>query len=97
MKIKSSSNAYRNPANGRDARGERHRSGETGATAPSSSTVSLSSMSSLATMSNVGDIDTAKVEVIKAALRNGTYQIDSAKIADGMIGSVRELLQAKVG
>lgn len=56
------------------------------------STVSLSPMSALHASSDA-DIDTAKVEAIKAALRDGTYQIDSGKIADGMLASARELVQ----
>jgi negative regulator of flagellin synthesis FlgM len=39
------------------------------------------------------DIDTAKVESIKAELRQGTYKIDSGKIADGALNAARELLQ----
>jgi negative regulator of flagellin synthesis FlgM len=61
-------------------------------TSAASSTVSLSSMSTLRA-ANTSDIDTAKVESIKAALRDGTYKIDSGNIADGMIGSARELMQ----
>jgi negative regulator of flagellin synthesis FlgM len=59
-----------------------------------SSTVNLSSVSALHTPSG-SDIDTAQVESIKAALRDGTYQIDSSKIADAMLSSARELLQTK--
>jgi negative regulator of flagellin synthesis FlgM len=33
------------------------------------------------------------VESIKQALRDGTYKIDSGKIADGMLDTARELLQ----
>jgi negative regulator of flagellin synthesis FlgM len=63
-------------------------------TSAASSTVSLSSMSTLRA-SNASDIDTAKVESIKAALRNGTYKVDSGNIADGMISSVRDMLQTR--
>jgi negative regulator of flagellin synthesis FlgM len=59
-----------------------------------SSTVNLSSMSALHA-SKASDIDTAKVEAIKAALRNGTYKIDSGKVADGMLNSVRDMLQTR--
>jgi negative regulator of flagellin synthesis FlgM len=60
----------------------------------SSSTVSLSSMSALGA-SSTSDIDTAKVESIKAALRDGSYKIDSSKIADGMMDSARDMLQTR--
>ncbi|WP_248323688.1 flagellar biosynthesis anti-sigma factor FlgM [Caballeronia sp. Sq4a] len=56
------------------------------------STISLSSTAALASHSS--DIDTAKVEAIKAALKDGSYKIDSAAIADGMLGTARDLLRA---
>lgn len=65
-----------------------------GAAGAHSATVSLSSMSAVRAASG-SDIDTAKVESIKAALRDGSYKIDSGKIADGMLSSARELLKAR--
>ncbi|MFM0201011.1 flagellar biosynthesis anti-sigma factor FlgM [Paraburkholderia fungorum] len=60
--------------------------------------VSLSGLSqhlrSLAA-SGSADIDTASVESIKAAIQNGSLQIDSSKIADGVLNTARELLQSK--
>lgn len=58
----------------------------------SSSTVSLSMLHA----SDSADIDTAKVESIKAALRDGSYSIDSGKIADAMLSNARDLLQTRV-
>jgi len=63
----------------------------TGAANASSSTVSLSTLDA----ANGPDIDTALVESIKAALRDGTYTIDSGKIADGMISTARDLQQTR--
>ncbi len=57
-------------------------------------TVILSSMSALRA-SSISDIDTAKVESIKAALRDGSYTIDSGRIADGMLSTARDLLQTR--
>ncbi|HZZ14166.1 MAG TPA: flagellar biosynthesis anti-sigma factor FlgM [Paraburkholderia sp.] len=57
-------------------------------------TVNLSSTSALRPSSE-SDIDSTKVESIKAALRNGTYTVDSGKLADGMLGSARELLRSR--
>ncbi|HKB53178.1 MAG TPA: flagellar biosynthesis anti-sigma factor FlgM, partial [Ramlibacter sp.] len=34
-----------------------------------------------------------KVAAVREAIRQGRYQIDPERIADGLIGSVRELLQ----
>ncbi|MCC8402206.1 flagellar biosynthesis anti-sigma factor FlgM [Paraburkholderia sp. MMS20-SJTN17] len=59
--------------------------------------VSLSGLSqhlrSLAA-SGSADIDTAHVESIKQAIKNGTLQIDSGKIADGVLQTARDLLQS---
>ena len=41
------------------------------------------------------DIDTAHVESIKAAIRNGTLTIDPGKIADGVLDTTRSLLQTR--
>ncbi|WP_176058339.1 flagellar biosynthesis anti-sigma factor FlgM [Paraburkholderia sp. BCC1876] len=77
-----------------DAEGAVESVPQVGAADAQNSTVSLSSMSAVHT-SGDSDIDTAKVESIKAALRDGSYQIDSGKIADGMLGHARDLLQTK--
>ncbi|MBB5445041.1 MULTISPECIES: flagellar biosynthesis anti-sigma factor FlgM [unclassified Paraburkholderia] len=62
------------------------------AAAAQNSTVNLSSVFAMHTSSD-SDIDTAKVESIKAALRDGSYKVDSGKIADGMLSTARDLLQ----
>lgn len=60
--------------------------------------VSLSGLSqhlrSLAA-SGSADIDTAHVESIKQAIKDGSLTIDSSKIADGVLNTARELLQSK--
>jgi negative regulator of flagellin synthesis FlgM len=60
--------------------------------------VSLSGLSqhlrSLAA-SGSADIDTAHVESIKQAIKNGSLTIDSGKIADGVLNTARDLLQSK--
>ncbi|MFP6557566.1 flagellar biosynthesis anti-sigma factor FlgM [Paraburkholderia sp. B3] len=55
-----------------------------------------SSLRSLAA-SGSADIDTAQVESIKSAIRNGTLQIDTGKIADGVLQTARDLLQPASG
>jgi negative regulator of flagellin synthesis FlgM len=68
----------------------------TGGAGSSNSTVSLSALSTdLRTSGPSSDIDTAKVASIKAALNDGSYKVDSGKIADGMLSSARELMQTK--
>jgi len=63
-------------------------------------TVSLSSLSSqMRTLAASGsaDIDTAHVASIKAAISNGTLQIDAGKIADGVLETARSLLKPSSG
>jgi negative regulator of flagellin synthesis FlgM len=67
---------------------------QTSAVDSGSATVSLSSISTPRADAGA-DIDTAKVEAIKAALRDGSYTIDSGKIADGMMSNARDLLQTR--
>jgi negative regulator of flagellin synthesis FlgM len=67
--------------------------GKTSSTGGSNSTVSLSALSTDLRTSGSSDIDTAKVASIKAALNDGSYKVDSGKIADGMLSSARELMQ----
>ena len=77
-----------------DAEGTVESVQQVGAADAQNSTVSLSARSAVHTSGDT-DIDTAKVESIKAALRDGSYQIDAGKIADGMLGHARDLLQTK--
>jgi negative regulator of flagellin synthesis FlgM len=101
VKIDSGTNANILQYQGNQPRTAQNGAGSTGtsgsaATQASGTTVSLSGLSShvqSAAASNSGDIDTAKVESVKAALRNGTYQIDSGKIADGMLQSARDTMK----
>jgi negative regulator of flagellin synthesis FlgM len=41
------------------------------------------------------DFDTAKVEKIKQAIRDGKFEVDSSKVADKLISSVHELFGKK--
>jgi negative regulator of flagellin synthesis FlgM len=45
--------------------------------------------------SGAADIDTAHVDSIKQAIRDGSLSIDSGKIADGVLETARNLLQNK--
>jgi negative regulator of flagellin synthesis FlgM len=57
--------------------------------------VSLSALSSGLHASSASDVDTAKVASIKAALADGSYKVDSGKIADGMLSDAKDLMQSK--
>jgi len=78
-------------------------SGGAGAAAGASgqdANVSLSSLSSQLrslAASGAADIDTAQVESIKDAIRNGSLQIDTGKIADGVLETARSLLKPPSG
>jgi negative regulator of flagellin synthesis FlgM len=92
--------ALQEAAQQRAAQAEAQPASSTGSTAStasstggSNSTVSLSALSTDLRTSGSADIDTAKVASIKAALNDGSYKIDSGKIADGMLSSARELIQ----
>jgi negative regulator of flagellin synthesis FlgM len=62
--------------------------------------VSLSSLSSSLrslAASGAADIDMGQVQSIKDAIKNGTLQIDTGKIADGIIETARGLLKPASG
>ncbi len=104
MKIDSTSASTVRPAS-TDAASSRSQATSAG-TASSASAASTSSgsdanvnLSSLSTnlqslaASGSSDIDTAKVESIRDAIRNGSLSIDTGKIADGILQTASELLQ----
>lgn len=39
--------------------------------------------------------DTEKVDAIKSAIANGQFKVDSEKVADGLINSVKDLLSTQ--
>ncbi|ACR30381.1 flagellar biosynthesis anti-sigma factor FlgM [Burkholderia glumae] len=58
--------------------------------------VNLSSLSTnlrLLAASGSADIDTAKVQSIRDAIKNGSLTIDTGKIADGILQTASELLR----
>lgn len=46
--------------------------------------------------STVGDFDAARVARIREDISAGRYRIDTSKIADGLLASVRELIAKRV-
>ncbi|MCP3712553.1 flagellar biosynthesis anti-sigma factor FlgM [Paraburkholderia sp. CNPSo 3274] len=75
-------------------------SGAASGAALGAANVNLSSLSSTMrslAASGSADIDTAHVQSIKDAIRNGTLQIDSGKIADGVIQTARDLMKPTSG
>jgi negative regulator of flagellin synthesis FlgM len=67
-----------------------------GAVAAGSDNVRLSSQAKALTSTSTGGVfDTKKVEEIKAAIASGQFQVDAAKIADGLIDSVKDMIQKR--
>lgn len=66
------------------------------ASGAASDSVKLSSQGqALAAGSSTAVFDAKKVEEIKAAIANGSFQVDASKIADGLIDSVRDFIPSK--
>ncbi len=59
----------------------------------SSLTTRLQGMGGTSTSSSVAD--STRVDAIRQAISAGTFKIDASKIADGLIASVQEMLNAE--
>jgi negative regulator of flagellin synthesis FlgM len=46
--------------------------------------------------SNAADVDTAKVAAVKAALENGSFQVNPEAIADKLLSNAQEMLNRSV-
>ena len=67
---------------------------------PGSERVELSSLSARLqqmeeTIGNTPVVDSAKVDEIKQAMSEGRFKVDTEKVADGLIDSVRQMLSAQ--
>jgi len=47
-------------------------------------------------LGNVPDVDSARVEEIKRAIAEGRFEVDSRRIADRLMGSVRDLILTRI-
>jgi negative regulator of flagellin synthesis FlgM len=98
MKINDSSSISKPAATsvGAAQTGANRAADKAGAVAAGSDNVRLSSQAkALSSTSTGGVFDTKKVEEIKAAIASGQFQVDAGKIADGLIDSVRDMIQKR--
>lgn len=98
MKINDSSTIKQAAASGVAATqtGANRATEKAGATTAGSDNVRLSSQAkALSSTATGGVFDTKKVEEIKAAIASGQFQVDAGKIADGLIDSVRDMIQKR--
>ncbi len=74
--------------------------GANGSAAASGSKVALSSIAASlqeaeAALANTPVVDAGRVAEIKHAISEGRFQVDAAKVADGLIESVRQMLASQ--
>lgn len=83
------------------ARGEGRRSTESsGGTGRDNGTVRIDPRASLlataeASLAEAPAVDSKRIDEIKRAIAEGRFEIDSAKIADRLLGSARDLLLSR--
>jgi len=65
------------------------------ATTPAAAQVSLSNAQSQLTQPGSQDINVARVEQLKTAIRNGELKMDTGKIADALIADTKAFLEGK--
>lgn len=66
---------------------------ETKQTASNSASVTLSEAQAMLSQPGTEDINTERVETLKAAIRNGELKMDTGKIADALIHEAQNLLR----
>ncbi len=79
------------------AKATKEKSGVAGQTAGENVTLSSFSaqIKSIENEATAGVFDSDKVDAIKAAISSGQFKVDSEKVADGLIQTVKDLLTSK--
>ncbi len=72
-------------------------SGQASQTASVSVQLSSQAQSLASQVASASVFDTDKVEEIKAAIASGTFKVDAEKVAEGLIDTVRDLIQNRKG
>jgi negative regulator of flagellin synthesis FlgM len=80
--------------------GKKPEQASAGASTSASENVTLSTLSSQlktleAKVASAEVFDAEKVDAIKSAISSGQFKVDSDKVADGLISSVRDLLNTQ--
>jgi len=83
-----------------DNAGKKAGKATSGASASSADSVTLSTLSAQmksleAKVASSEVFDAEKVDAIKSAISSGQFKVDSEKVADGLIASVRDLLNTQ--
>lgn len=87
-------------ANDTTSRGKPAAPGARKATAATGEQVDLSSLAARlqeASAAGTAEVDSARVAEIKQAISEGRFQINPERIADGLIDSVRQMLERQQG
>ena len=77
------------------AAGKTRQASNATATTPAAAQVSLSTAQSQLTQPGSQDINVARVEQLKTAIRNGELKMDTGKIADALIADTKAYLEGK--
>lgn len=99
MKIDNSVKTVGGPASG-ESRTRSVQGSATSGSAPAGDKVELTSLSASmqqaeAAMAQVPVVDQNRVDELKQAISEGHFKVDAEKVADGLIESVRQMLEAQ--
>jgi len=77
--------------------GEKTEAVDSGQTSAVNVQLSSQAQSLASQVASASAFDAGKVEEIKAAIASGTFKVDAEKVAEGLIDTVRDLIQSRKG